>query len=59
MRYHLTTLGSVLLLTAMVMLLAAFIGIVGGQAFEYGPAGTPGAGVTPTPTPVWSPPAPR
>lgn len=57
MGYHLRTLGSILLLTALVMLLAAVVGLTAGNAFNRSTDGgtVPGRGVTPIPTPVWSP----
>lgn len=52
--YHLTTLGSVLLLTALFMLAVAFLATVAGDAFND--AGTvPGRGVTTIPAPAPGP----
>lgn len=47
-RYHLTTLGSILLLAALVTLLAALIGVAAGSG------AIPGRGVTTIPAPHWS-----
>lgn len=52
--YHLTTAGSVLLLTALVMLLAALVATLAGDAFTAGVE--PGRGVTTIPVPTWTAP---
>jgi len=49
--YHLTTVGSIFVMTVIVVLIAAILGTVFGNAFKAGSDVVPGRGVTVTPFP--------